>query len=107
GGFRQVRDAADRSGCGDQHNSGLPPLAFHDGQHRVGTRAAWNGNTDIQALCDRDREAAPGNRRDLEAVYRDQLTIELSQINVVGAHRGAIDDAQENPSARLDLDALG
>ena len=53
------------------------------------------------------RKAAPADRHDLETVDRDQFALELAEIDMEVAHRGAVDDAQQNTPARLDFDHLG
>ena len=43
----------------------------------------------------------------VEAVDRDQVALEPAEIEMEVAHRGAVDDAQEHPPTRFDLDGLG
>jgi hypothetical protein len=58
-------------------------------------------------LCDRRRKAARADRQDLETVDRDQFAFELAEIDMEIAHRGAVDDAQQNEPARPDFNHLG
>ena len=58
-------------------------------------------------MRDRDRKAAPADRQDLETVDRDQFAVELAEIDMEVAHRGAVDDPQEHEPARPDFDDLG
>lgn len=70
-------------------------------------RRARNRQADVQPLRHRDREAPGHHGCDLEAVHRDQLAIELAEIDVKGAHGGAVDDAQQHAPAGLDLHHIG
>ncbi len=104
---RLIRDAGDLPISGDQHDPRAVALALQHGEHRIRARASWERNAYIQTLRDRDREAARADGRDRETVDRDQLTVEVAEIDVKSAHRGTVDDAHEYASARLDLDELG
>ena len=70
-------------------------------------RVARDFNADVEALRDRNREVATGDRRDGETIDGGQLAIELTEIDMISAHRGTVDDPQQHLPARLDLDHLG
>ena len=61
----------------------------------------------IEPLRHRNRKALRGDRRDLEPIDGDQFTFKLAQVDMKGAHRRAVDDAQQHPSAGLDLHHFG
>src|SRR5271166_3687011 len=70
-------------------------------------RVSRNSQPNIQALRDGNRKvAAAGYRLYLKAVDGDQLPIELTEINMIGAHRRAIDDPEQHLHPRLSLDHL-
>jgi hypothetical protein len=56
--------------------------------------SARDCNADVEALRDRNREVAAGDRRDRETIDGCQLAIELTEINMISAHRGTVDDPQ-------------
>ena len=58
-------------------------------------------------MCDCRWKAARADRQDLETVDGDQFALELAEIDMEVAHRGAVDDAQQNEPARLDFNHLG
>ena len=62
---------------------------------------------DIQPLRHRNREAPGCHGCDLKAVHCDQLAVERAEVDMKGAHRRAVDEAQQHAPARLDLDHLG
>ena len=49
----------------------------------------------------------PADRHNLEPIDGDQFALELAQIDMEGAHRRAVDDAQQHAPAGLDLDHFG
>src|SRR5262249_33859985 len=69
--------------------------------------STWNYDPYVEALGDSDWKAAACNRVDPEPVNRDELAPESAEIEVVRAHRRAVDDTQQNLSAGLNLDHLG
>jgi hypothetical protein len=70
-------------------------------------RRTRNGQPDVQPLRHGDGKAPARHRHGAESVDRDQLPIERAEIDMKSAHRGAVDDAQQHPPARLDLDHRG
>jgi hypothetical protein len=52
-------------------------------------------------------EATCHHRFGLKPVHGDQLALELAQLEMIVAHRRAIDHAQQHRPARLDLNHLG
>ena len=103
----RIGDARDRRISGTQDDAGLFVFALEHRQHRIARGGAGNRQTNIEPLRHRDREALPGDRHNLEPVDGDQLAVKLSQVDMKGAHRGAVDDAQQHAPAGLDLHHFG
>jgi len=59
---REFRDAWDVGSAGGQYDTGSAPFAFEYGEHRIGCRRAGDGNTDVEPLRYRNREAARDER---------------------------------------------
>src|SRR6185312_15266461 len=93
------------AGC-DKNNSGLTAFALKLRQHGIGAWACRKADANIEPLRDRGRKSSPSDWRDREAVDGDEFALERAEAHVKGAHRRTVDDPQEQPSARLDLDDL-
>jgi hypothetical protein len=104
--FRRIGNSADRSAACDQDDSGLLTFALELCEHRIGAGSRRKVDPDIEPLCNRNRKYVAADRLDLEAVDGDEFAIKRAQPDVKGAHRRAVDDAQKQPSSRLDLDDL-
>jgi hypothetical protein len=76
-------------------------------QHRISRGTAGNRKTNIEPLRHRDGKALADDRRNLESVDGDQLALKLSQVDMKSANRRAVDDAQQDASAGLDLHHFG
>src|ERR1700730_19307842 len=79
---------------GEEHDAGLPALAFQQGKHRIGGRNFGNGELDVQPLRDGDGEVVAPNRFDRDPIHGDEIAFEVSEIDVVCAHRRGVNDKQ-------------
>jgi hypothetical protein len=71
---------------GPKYDAGLPAFAFEHGKYRIRRWGARNGEPDIQPLRHCNREPPCNHRCDPESVDGDQLAIDLTQIDMKGAH---------------------
>src|SRR5262249_3818608 len=90
----------------EQNDPGLPALALQDREPWMCGRCARNPDANIKALGDGDWKTPSRNWMDPDPVNRDELAPKRAEIEMIGAHGRAVDDAQQNRRARLDLDHL-
>ena len=90
-----------------QHDPGAGAIALAQRQDRPGAAARRQGQAQVDALGQRQVEAAARDRHHQLAVDRDQARRQRAAIDHEVGPRAAIDQAQPDPAAGLDTDDLG